>query len=437
MNIETDVAIVGGGPGGAASALYLADRGVSSKIIEMETFPRFHIGESMTGECGGLIRGLGFTDEMMQRGHAVKHGVTVYGAGGKNKFWIPVMRRTPEGLEDTTTWQVRRSEFDGMLLDAAREKGTEVIRARAESPIIDDDGSVGGVRVKDENGVSFDVRSKVLIDASGRKTWLANTGVAGPKIRDKYDNQIAIFSHFKGVRRDEGEASGNTLIFYKEFLQWAWFIPLDEETVSIGVVTPTKYFKAKGEEVEAFYRRELQELNPELADRMADAVMVEEIRAATNYSYYVDDFTGPGFVLVGDSHRFIDPIFSFGLFMTISDAQMAASAIADHLEGKGPGGPNPFIEYQQRSAQGLSVFQDLIDGFWANPLGFGYMVHYTKHWEGIIDIFAGRVFGQTNEVQLALKKVIQTSTMWGDGSGDDHIAGKVAMGELLTGVTPG
>lgn len=438
MRIETDVAIVGGGPGGASSALFLAERGIKSTIIESDSFPRFHIGESMTGECGGLVRKLGFADQMATAGHAVKHGVTVYGSGGRNKFWVPVMRRTEEGLEATTTWQVRRSLFDGMLLDAARNKGTDFLPGLTEHPVINDDGSVGGVSVTDLSGNTHEVRSKVLIDATGRKTWLANAGVTGPKIRDKYDNQIAIFCHFAGAKRDPGEAGGNTLIFYKDFLQWGWFIPLDDETVSVGIVTPTTYFKSKGEIVADFFRRELRELNPELAGRVEEAQEVEAVRAATNYSYFVDDFTGPGFVCVGDSHRFIDPIFSFGLYMTISDAEMAANSIADHLQGTAPTSQNPFLGYQERSKRGLGAFQDLIDGFWANPLGFGYMVHHTDHWEQIIDMFAGRVFDeQPLEAQLALQKLAAASNRWTTAAAKGLDAGDETVDQLLSQVMRG
>ena len=56
--MKCDVAIVGGGPGGAATALYLLEAGVKPVILEKSKFPRYHIGESMTGECGACIRGL-------------------------------------------------------------------------------------------------------------------------------------------------------------------------------------------------------------------------------------------------------------------------------------------------------------------------------------------------------------------------------------------
>jgi choline dehydrogenase-like flavoprotein len=50
MNIKTDVLIIGGGPGGAAAAMFLIREGIKPIVLEQETFPRFYIGESMTIE---------------------------------------------------------------------------------------------------------------------------------------------------------------------------------------------------------------------------------------------------------------------------------------------------------------------------------------------------------------------------------------------------
>lgn len=52
---KTDVVIIGGGPGGTTAAMYLAREGIQSIIVEKDLFPRYHIGESMTGECVALF----------------------------------------------------------------------------------------------------------------------------------------------------------------------------------------------------------------------------------------------------------------------------------------------------------------------------------------------------------------------------------------------
>jgi FADH2-dependent halogenase len=388
-----DVIIIGGGPAGAAAALYLLKTGVRPLVLEKAGFPRYHIGESMTGECGGCIRELGLEGQLLRDGHPIKHGTTVYGAGGNNSFWVPVAQRTPDGeLRPNWVWQVLRSKFDQTLLETAIRRGAEFLPCEAVDPLVAANGRVTGVRVRTPRGNTEDVKAEVVIDASGQATFLANRGITSPKEQGNYDKQVAIFSQVTGAIRDPGEAGGNTLIFYQQKHHWAWFIPLDQEMVSIGVVVPSAYFTlqklAKGD----FLRQEMGTLNPELSSRVTDVTFVEEVRTASNYSYHVKQFTGPGFLCIGDSHRFTDPIFSLGLCLATNEAKFAAQAILQELGSQIQAPSNPFAAYQAMSEQGQDILQDLIDCFWDFPLAFQYMVNH-RYKEDMIDCFAGRLYG--------------------------------------------
>ena len=128
--------IIGGGPGGAATAMFLVREGIKPVILEQEEFPRYHIGESLTGEGGQSLRRLGLEDEMVKREHPVKHGVKVFGTSGVNSWYVPVSARDKEwNLSFSTTWQVRRSDFDTMMLKEAETRGATVMRGTATKPI--------------------------------------------------------------------------------------------------------------------------------------------------------------------------------------------------------------------------------------------------------------------------------------------------------------
>src|SRR5437868_9145722 len=90
MKIKTDVLIIGGGPGGATAAMFVLREGIKPIILEQETFPRFHIGESMTGEAGQLLRRLGLEEKMLSANYPVKRGVKVYESEDVNTWFIPV-----------------------------------------------------------------------------------------------------------------------------------------------------------------------------------------------------------------------------------------------------------------------------------------------------------------------------------------------------------
>jgi flavin-dependent dehydrogenase len=170
--MKTDLVIVGGGPGGAASAMFLAREGIKSIIVEQETFPRYHIGESLTGAGGKVVRELGFEEEMLRSNHPRKKGVKVYGTSGKNSWFVPVTGRDENWeLFDWHTWQVRRSDFDKMMLDTAVARGANLIRGKATKPLLNDDGSVRGVEVRMPDGGTMEIESQVLLDCSGQATF--------------------------------------------------------------------------------------------------------------------------------------------------------------------------------------------------------------------------------------------------------------------------
>jgi len=400
MTIHTDVAILGGGPGGTTAAMYLAREGIKSLIIEKEEFPRYHIGESMTGECGSILRDLGLESAMLKAGHPNKQGVRVFGPKGHGNWWVPVMRRNEaDELEEVSTFQVSRAEFDVMMLDEARRRGAEYLRAEATGVIGHPTEGVEGLRVKLPDGRMEEVRAKVTLDCSGQRTFFAHQNITSGKVAGRYDKQVAIFSQVANPIRDDGTTRelhrDNTLIFYKSKFHWAWFIPLTSESVSVGVVAPGAYFAGKKESKAAYLRRELMELNPDLARRVEGLDLIEEARAIPNYSYHCTSFTGPGWIAIGDAHRFIDPIFSFGIFVAMREAQLAAPEIARVLRGERPVPGNPFQALETKLERGLDAVQDLIDGFWENPIGFAWLTHGERRKADIIDLFAGRIYGET------------------------------------------
>ncbi len=238
--MKTDVLIIGGGPGGSAMAMFLAREGIKPVILEQEEFPRFHIGESMTGEAAQVVRRLGLEQKMVK--HPVKHGVKVFGTTGVNSWYVPVSSRDKEwNLSFSTTWQVRRSDFDAMMLKEAETRGATVVRGTATKPLLAEDGALRGVRVRWPDGKSEDIETQVVLDCSGQATFLANQRVTGPKYLGNYDKQVAFFSQVTGAVRGSGssgeEFKDNTLIFYAKKFHWAWFIPLDDDVVSVGMVT--------------------------------------------------------------------------------------------------------------------------------------------------------------------------------------------------------
>lgn len=390
---RTEVAVVGAGPGGTITALALARHGVSVTIVEREEFPRFHIGESLTGGAAKLLRSLGLGPEMVDRKYPVKRGVSVWGPDGKSHFYVPVVDIADDGSRcKSSTWQVRRSDFDQMLLDAALDAGAQLIPGTASTPIIADDGGVVGLEISTKSG-DLTLESDVLVDASGPSCFLARAGLTSEKLRGDYSKQVAIFTHVQNADRGPGEKADDTVILYKNPNHWAWFIPIDADTVSVGVVVPSSYFREKGESTEEFLSREFDELNPELAWRLAGVSLVREPQMASNYSYGIEQYVGHGWLCIGDAHQFVDPVFSFGLHLTVHEGHKAAAEIIAVLES-GERSADMFMGFAEWATRGQEIIRDLVDAFWGEPFAFAYLTH-VKHTQDLVDIFAGRVYDIT------------------------------------------
>jgi 1H-pyrrole-2-carbonyl-[peptidyl-carrier protein] brominase len=411
---KTDVLIIGGGPGGSAAAMFLIREGIRPLILEQEDFPRFHIGESLTGESAQVLRRLGLEEEMIRRRYPIKHGVKVYGTSAVNSWYVKVSSRDKDwNLYDNITWQVRRSDFDAMMLEEAVKRGAELRRGTAIKALKGEDGSVRGVLVRWPDGEMEEIEARVTLDCSGQATFLANQKVTGPKYVGSYDKQVAFFSHVKGAIRDTGtsgeNAKDNTLILYQNKFHWAWFIPVDEETVSIGLVTPRADFLAKKQTPEEFFRSDLFKINPELPRRIPELDLAEKVHVVPNYSYQVRGFCGKGFICLGDSHRFIDPIFSFGVTVTMREAELAAPLVRDYLAGKGRDEENPFREHEIACEKGIDNLEDMIDLFWEQPFAFATFV-YARYPEQMTDAFAGRIYEserQPSPAILAFRKMLK------------------------------
>lgn len=392
MNRHYDVAIVGAGPAGTICALALLRAGLRPLLIEKTQFPRYHIGESLTGRAAVELRGLGLEPRLDAQQFPIKYGVKVYGTNGTNNFWVPVQQ--PDGKGNWlpgTTWQVHRSVFDQLLLDAAQERGADYLLGEALYPTMQDQ-VVTGLQVRAETDKLVSVQAPVTVDASGQATFLASkSNLTSGKKYGKYAKQLAVFAQVANLTRDPADRN-DTLIFYRERYHWAWFIPLDDSVVSIGLVTPASYYKSQNCTPDAFLRQELKTLNPELARRIsANYAFTTPVHTASNYSYQVKEFTGKGYLCVGDAHRFIDPIFSFGVNFAILEGLFAAQAICRQLDVPNSAQEAPFLAYQTRVNRGQDLAQDLIDCFWEHPLSFLIISQY-QYQDEVTKLFGGNLY---------------------------------------------
>jgi len=323
---ECDVLVVGGGPAGSTVAALLAQRGERVVLVEKDKHPRFHIGESLLPLNLPLIEKLGVADEVK------RIGIVKYGA----EFVSPTHKKKSVKFEFANAWdknfpyayQVRRSEFDHILLKNAASKGATVVEECRVSDV-EFLGPQQGVRVKGQTsqGESRRWRAKFLVDATGRDTLLANR--FGFKQRNPRHASAAMFAHFTGAKRLSGKEEGNITVFWFD-RGWIWFIPLADGATSIGAVASPQYFKARKSDMTKFFMDTIA-LAPDLIERLKDAKMVSPVTATGNYSYKCACMTGDNYIMLGDAFAFVDPLFSTGVYLAMNSAFLGADVVSTCL----------------------------------------------------------------------------------------------------------
>lgn len=340
--------VVGGGPAGSTIAALLAERGRRVVLVEKDRHPRFHIGESLLPLNLPLFERLG-VKEQIERIGMIKYGVEFvspyHGKAVSRDFAQAWDKAFPY------SYQVRRSEFDHVLLKNAAAKGAEVIEGcrvtGVEFPI------EGGVAIngREEGGGECRWEADFLVDASGRDTLLA--GQLGLKKRNRKHNSAAIFGHFTGARRLPGKAEGHISIFWFDH-GWFWFIPLVDGTTSVGAVCPPDFIKSRKTDLTSFFMSTIA-MCPEIADRLKDAHLAAAVTATGNYSYSADRMAGRSYILVGDAYAFIDPVFSTGVFLAMTTAFLGADAVEACLRAP-QNAPQVLRRYERRARRGLQAF---------------------------------------------------------------------------------
>lgn len=359
-----DVAIIGGGPSGAAAGIHLARSGKQVLILEKEKFPRFCVGESLLPRGNSLLRELGVWEKVEKAGFQRKYGAEFCTGDGTKllRFWFGANL----GSEFEYTYQVERGEFDKLLLDHAAEEGCAV----------SEQTSVGSVR-HESDGSSilectgpegpFEVSSRWVLDSAGR-TAFAGGRMGLQRQSTQKDRRIAIYGHFEGVFRNQGKAEGHITIV-RMANGWFWIIPLGARRTSVGLVLPVESTRASsGRSLEDIFN-ETVKATPEMRTRMHGATQVLPLHATGDYSWKFSSFAQDRLVFVGDAAGFVDPVFSSGVLLALKSAREAAALVLRADREQRPLSSRECAAYTRTVSSWMKRYSRIIGQFY-DPAGF-------------------------------------------------------------------
>jgi flavin-dependent dehydrogenase len=389
MKSETcEVVIVGGGPAGCAAACVLAEQGHKVVVLERESFPRYHIGESMIPFTYPPLERIGFIPKLKQSHFTRKFSVQFVAPSGKASQPFYFFNRYDRETV-AQSWQVLRSEFDLMLKEHAESRGADFRERHEVVALLKDGERYVGARVRNAAGEEFELRAPLTIDATGRDALAATTNVwrrGDPKL-----NKIAVWTYYRGSKRDEGIDEGQTTVAFISNKGWFWHIPQHNDMVSVGVVSDGKYLTRDGvKDPKAILEREIPN-NQWIADRLASGTSTGEYWITNEYTFRSEHSAADGLVLVGDAYGFLDPVFSSGLMLALKSGVAAADAVHEALVAKDYGA-HRFAGYSAVMREGIENMRKLVYAFYDPTVSFRMVTDKSPELAGdLTDCLSGDV----------------------------------------------
>ena len=383
-----DVVIAGGGPGGSICAARLADHGRRVLVVEKERFPRFHLGESLLPQSMPVLGELGLMEQMHER-FIVKRGACFHDCDGKRMRYD-----FAEAFDKSVKYafQVPRDEFDEMLLRRAERAGAEVREGWTVVRVVHDEaGRAVGVEAKDPEGKPTTIAARFVVDATGRDALFAHATRTTTRVPQL--DKTALYSHFTGAWRDEGERAGDIQIIIFP-AGWFWFIPFKDGRTSVGVVVSSEWMRTRkpGESVDDLYKRAISE-SPVVTKVLAEAKQLFPAGAAADFSFRVRELAGEGWITVGDAGGFIDPLFSTGAHLAMYGGMRAADILHAGLDD-GDLSPARFASWSSTMRRGGELFLGSVQAFYGGTL-HDYLFTHNQHpflRHAITSMLAGDVF---------------------------------------------
>jgi clorobiocin biosynthesis protein Clo-hal len=380
-----DVVIIGGGPAGSTVGTLLKRYAPHLKVLLLEKmhFPRHHVGESLLAGASTILKEMNVYEKIKNYGFLEKLGAT-YVWGHNRKPWgftfseiVNTFVERGEALPDfyVKAWQVRRAEYDQLLLDHAAQYGVDVHQGACVTGVQRAGGSqrITGITYTDERG-THSVASTWLMDCSGQSGFLGRE----MQLRE-YDtamNNYALWGYWKDARW-QYEFVGYpelTRIFVATTPHgWIWYIPVKRDVISVGFVTHRQTLKGLSGNVKQLYTSELQAC-PEINGLLEGASLVriaadqkQDVCAIQDWSYKSTHVQGPGWAMAGDAAGFVDPILSSGVMLAHELAQKAAYTLVSSFAASSDEQVQKYWDfYNQTYHTSLQAYKEMAHFWYSN-----------------------------------------------------------------------
>ena len=356
------VAVLGSGPAGSAVAILLARQGADVTLFDNGRRPEILVGESLVPAVIPVLTRMGVEQDTASIGR-LKPGVS-FSWSEVDRFAFSFARFAP--VVPPYAYNIPRPQFDELLVSKAVAAGVHRVVASAQLERAAGNGDGAELLLTaDTVAAAPSLRGRqpdLIVDATGRARRAASALHIPARLGPRDD--IAHFAHFEGFEWGD-EPPGQVLIARLQH-GWSWRIPL-KNRLSVGIVLGREDASRLGRTPEQRLARAIAD-DRWLSQSVGGATRVTSVASYSNYQAISTRAHGPGWVAVGDSFGFVDPMLSPGVFLALRSAEMVADALTRFVERPATSTPAELCSaldaYADTHAEMLTAWLELVDYFY-------------------------------------------------------------------------
>lgn len=327
QNLFNSLVIIGAGPAGCATSLFLAKNGIHHTIIDKAVFPRDKVcGDALSGKTVYVLNQLDPTiipamdaqkNEFME-----SWGVKFVAPNGK-AIDIPFkqdMSKEPH----PPGFISKRVDFDFEMFKRLDRNFAHVIEGAEVTEIVTNQGNHTLTYIQNQQTLTI-TGIKLLVGAEGDRSIVAKKLAGIQKENEHYC--AGIRAYYKGV---EGMHPQNfiELHFLPEMLPgYFWIFPLPNGMANVGAGMLSSEVSKRKVNLKADMVKAIAN-NPAIKERFKNAELQGKIQGwGLPLGSKKRPLSGNGFLLVGDAGSLIDPFTGEGIGNALYSGMMAADVI--------------------------------------------------------------------------------------------------------------